>query len=211
MIEHPYPLQWPPHLLHLRHPAYSRKESRFTKKGNNGRNEKLSIADAVKRLMHEISAWTPNGHYWRIDPFEVIVSSNLHLKKDGFPRSGQSEPDDPGVTVYFKLDDTAMAIPCDTFDRVADNIAAIAGYIGNKRANERWGVSDTQAEFSGWAALEHSPCENWWDVLQVPKDSPRNVVEKSYKKLRSAYHPDRQNGDANQFQRIQKAYERFDR
>lgn len=59
---------------------------------------------------------------------------------DGFPRSGQSEPSDGGVAVYW-LTSTGetKCIAIDRYDRVADNLAAVAATLDAMRAIERHG------------------------------------------------------------------------
>lgn len=201
-IDHPYPLSWPAGT-----PRTERRDQKAARFHSDGRS--LSIAKATSRLISEIKAFTKVGRDWRIDPDQVVISSNLKLRLDGMPRSNQVTPDDNGVAVYFEFDGVPHCFPCDAWDRIADNIAAIAAHLGAIRSIERWKVGDLKTAFTGWVAIEHNPEEPWFKVLQVPEDSLHFVVSKSYKKLRSAYHPDRENGDLGQFVRIQKAYERY--
>lgn len=52
--------------------------------------------------------------------------------------------------------------------------------------------------------------KNYYDVLEVKKDSPLSDIKKSYKRLAKKYHPDKNNGDKEleeKFKEISSAYE----
>lgn len=201
-----YPLQWPDgwkrtlpvHRTRARFGKASRKDYA----GNWSPGRSLTIAEALGRLQREIAALAKNDDF--------VISTNLQMRLDGLPRSGQSEPTDPGAAVYWRdasqegLPQRCMAI--DIYDRVADNIAAIAATLDAMRAIERHGGAEIlNRAFTGFVALEHHG-ESWWDVLEVPRDSTRDVIDASYQRKRSEHHPDK-GGDPNQFQRVQRAYE----
>jgi hypothetical protein len=103
-----------------------------------------TVAQGVKRLDDELS---------RLDARNVVISTNLRVRLDSLPASGQREPDDPGVAVYFTLDGKRRCLPCDRWDRVADNMIAIAKFIDAMRGQLRWGVGDVGAIFEGFKAL----------------------------------------------------------
>lgn len=111
-----YPLQWP--VGRARHPA--RKTGRFAKYG-----QRITMDYAVRRLRDELS---------RIAARDAILSTNQELTKAGFPRA-VGPITDPAVAVFFRLAGTAHCMPCDTYDRMPDNIAAIAAHIEATRAN----------------------------------------------------------------------------
>ena len=48
--------------------------------------------------------------------------------------------------------------------------------------------------------------ENYYDILQVPKNASFEQIKKQYRKLSLEHHPDR-NGDAEMFKRISEAYQ----
>jgi hypothetical protein len=168
----------------------------------------LSVAQARDRLLAEISAFTRAGNPWRIDPNEVVVSSDLPTRKDGLPRSGAREPNDPGVAIYFHLDGEPYCFPCDAWDRVADNIAAVAAHLGAMRGIERWGVGDLRQAFTGWKALpdpESAGGRSWRDVLGVDPDASLDEIKAAYLRQRREHHPD-QGGDADRFHAVQQAW-----
>lgn len=98
-----------------------------------------------------------------------------------------------------------MAI--DRYARVADNLAAIAATLDAMRAIERHGGAEIlNRAFTGFTALGHDGSEKWWDVLGVRSDARHTEIEAAYRRLRSQHHPDN-GGDAEQFHRVQRAFE----
>ena len=93
--------------------------------------------------------------------WKPVVSTNIETRNDGMPRSDRRDPVDPGVAVYFRANDTDYCMPCDKWNRVADNIAAIAGHIEAIRRIERYGVQTLNDAFSGFVALPASGDRPW--------------------------------------------------
>lgn len=184
-----YPLQWPAGRPRKEH----RKRAAFGKRVNNGKwdeTKDLTVADAISRLQQEID---------RLGARLPVISSNLEPRLDGLPRSGQSEPRDPGVALYFDLNGKPHCMPCDTYDRVADNIAAIAKHIEATRAIDRFGVATVAEMFTGFAALPAPGAKRGWrEVMDfMPGDDPQitvEVIESRYRRLASTRHPDRPGG-----------------
>ena len=63
----------------------------------------------------------------------IVISTNAELRQDGFPYSNRRAPEDVGVAVYFTLEGRPYVLPCDKWERVADNLAAIAKHVEAKR------------------------------------------------------------------------------
>lgn len=186
-----YPLQWPAG----RPRKDQRKRAAFGKRVNNGKwdeTKDLTVADAISRLQGEID---------RLGARYPVVSSNLEPRLDGLPRSGQSEPRDPGVALYFDLNGKPHCMPCDTYDRVADNIAAIAKHIEATRAIDRFGVATVSEMFAGFAALPAPGAKRpWVEVLGLVEGEKitRTVIESQYRFLASKRHPDTPTGSHQQ-------------
>lgn len=187
-----FPLTWPDGWGRLK--SYQRKQAMFSRN-----KRQLSINDAVTRVREEL------GRMSILDD-DLVVSTNLELRMDGWPKSGQREPADPGAAVYWR--DKAKNTRCmaiDRYDRVADNLAAIAATLDAMRAIERHGGAEIlNRAFTGFTALENSSA-HWSDVLGTSALSTRAEIDAAYKRLRSQHHPDK-GGDAEMFNRIQKAY-----
>lgn len=161
-----YPLTWP--AGKPRTAAHLRQRATFSTLGGTGNSWQrrlLTVSEASDRLFKEIGAFTTTGHIYRIYPGHVVLSTNQVLNRDGSIRSGMRDPEDPGVAVYFKLDEKPYCLPCDKWDRVADNIAAIAAHLGAMRGMERWGVGTTEQAFTGYLALEARTQPAYWETL----------------------------------------------
>lgn len=145
---------------------------------------------------------------------DVVVSSMVATRKDGLPYSGQREPDDPGVVLYFQRKGQDIAIPCDRWSTVGANLRAVGLQIESIRRIERWGTEQMMDRaFTGYAALPASAGESagpraWHEVLQLSPDADQDIIKAAYRKLASKYHPDNSDtGDAARFAEVQRAYD----
>lgn len=188
-----YPLSWP--IGWHRTASGHRQQARFaqTRQAQSVDGSRswrvaseISVATAMGRLQVELD---------RLGAREEILSTNIALRLDGRPRSDQREPADPSVAVYFRFKGKPRVFACDKWDRVADNIAAIAAHIHAIRAVERYGIGTLEQAFAGYAALP-SGIPNWWDVLEVEPRATLEEVEKAYRRLAQTMHPDRGGSDA---------------
>ena len=182
MSEQAYPLSWP--RGRPRTPAHLRKRASFAVREDSGRGwsstKEVSIARARERLQRELDL---------LGAEREILSTNVELRLDGQPRSDRRVPDDPGVAVYFRLDGRDTALACDRWDRVADNIVAIAKHIEALRGMDRWGVGSREQAFAGYQALP-AP-EQWWEVLGVPRTASREQVDAAWRERMQTAHPDK--------------------
>ncbi|SDI28860.1 hypothetical protein SAMN04487867_104111 [Vreelandella titanicae] len=201
------PLSWPPGKP--RTPASDRKQGRFGKRNSNGWGLKeLTVAEARRRVTTALDKFTRSLQTYRVPPDSIIISSNLALRNDGLPRSGQRDPSDPGVAVYFQLDGQNQCIPCDVYSRIADNLAAIADCIEALRTLERHDASLMRAAFTGFAQLaspEAMGRPHWRTVLNTDSHDPEEV-RKAYKAAQRAAHPDK-GGSSEAFHAVQEAWQ----
>ena len=113
----PYPLAWPTGWPRTR--PGDRERSRF----RNARavDDQLSMSDATSRLIRECRL---------LGAANVIVSTNVAVRRNGLPYARQRTPEDPGAAVYFKLDSVpeGLVLACDRWLRVEDNIARRCPY-----------------------------------------------------------------------------------
>ncbi|MBB3832506.1 hypothetical protein FHR55_000672 [Xanthomonas arboricola] len=198
-----YPLAWPAGWKReaTRTTARFGKPSRARAGGGWDHRRALTIAEAVARLLEQL-------RMMGIDSDDLVISTNLQLRLDGLPRSGQGEPDDPGVAVYwtdrFDRSQPPRCMAIDRYDRVADNLAAVAATLEAMRSIERHGgAAILERAFSGFAALPAPAGPSWREVLDPA------YPEESYYRLRSKYHPDKEGGDIEQFQRVQRAWDAY--
>lgn len=176
-----YPLSWPA--------GWKRAQYRSVAKFQHDRRP-LTLERARTRLADELE---------RLRATHIILSTNLALRADGHPKGGQGQPADPGAAVYFKLRGRDTVLACDKWDRVEDNIAALAKHIEAMRGMDRWGVGSIEQAFTGYAALP-AP-DPWWKLLGLPSERQPNGNPWSGQTIRTAWagasrsaHPDRPGG-----------------
>jgi hypothetical protein len=187
-----YPLQWPVGYKRTK----DRKYSAFKQSP-----DKVQIL-----LRKELS---------RLGAVGVVVSTNVPIRNDGqmyadaMKRQKQLD-NDPGVAVYFNYKSNQVVLCCDTYNKVWENLYAIALTIGNLRAIERYGVSDfLNRSFTGFAELPPSTItpykRSWWEVLEVSHNATEHEVDEAYWDVAKKVHPDR-GGTDQAFQELQEAY-----
>lgn len=193
------PLQWPAGWKRTA-PAW-RVEAKFGKarrQVGSGESPKwspardLTISEGVERVLAELQRMG-------LGRDDVVISTDLRLRMDGLPHSSQSEPADPGVAVYWQdsaQERKVMAI--DLYDRVADNLAAVAATLNAMRAIERHGgAAILERAFTGFIALPApivAGMKRDWQVvlgLQALLQPDADDVQRAYRGLASQYHPDR--------------------
>ncbi len=188
-----FPLSWPAGWA--RTPAFARKRSRY----------ELDFArsrDAIARSLRLMGAR------------DVTISSNVPLRRDGLPRSGTREPEDPGVAVYWLVRDasgqlTRRVMACDCWRTVRENFRALALALEGMRAMERSGAAQVLDRVSQSLALAASAITagdasnggardggaerdlHWRDVLGVRGQAiSREQLEDAYRALVRQRHPD---------------------
>jgi hypothetical protein len=141
---------------------------------------------------------------------DLIISSNLELKKDNTPRSGQKQPADRGVAVFFERNKEPMALACDVYSTVEDNLWALCRTLDALRQIERDGSPALiNRAFKGFAALPDPDARRWWEVLNVHETANNAEIRAAYIRLARQYHPDTgvDGGDAVMFDQVQKAFD----
>lgn len=170
-----YPLSWP--VSWPRTKAYQRKAAPFRSHGR-----PLSMADATDRLMGEVQ---------RLGAGSAILSTNVELSIKGLPYSQAKQPDDPGAALYFKLSGQDRVLACDRWNRVEDNVAAIAQHIDALRRIDRYGVGTLYQAFAGYQK-QLPGGESWWVVLGFEQPPTSwSTVENRHAELAVKHHPDR--------------------
>lgn len=164
------PLQWPE--------GWKRSPLRVSSAFKNH-----SIAYAVEEVLSELRRMG-------IADYNVIISTNLKLRLDGLPYSNQIAPEDVGVSVWWKDGKGRKVIALDKYERVADNLYAVAKTIGAMRGIDRWGSGEIlERTFEGFAALPNPDTTSWRDVLGYEGNSRRICKNIYIQKIRES-HPD---------------------
>lgn len=210
-----FPLSWPVGWKrterHLRRDANFFEERKHSSSNAPARvvksRERVGVRLGVDRILAELGRFG-------IQSGDVIVSSNVRVRLDGLPRAGEREPDDPGVAVYWtEWNNAKRVMAIDRYDRVADNLVAVARTIEAMRTIERHGGAVIlDRAFSGFAALPSpiSASKPWRDVLGFTESgsaTTKDNVEYAYRKKRGEVHPDRTGGDSKAFLAVEEAYE----
>lgn len=182
-----YPLEWPAGWPRTLRPDRARFQT--------------SLAGARNGLIHELTLMNATN---------IVINSNMALRRDGLPYANQSRLDDTGVAVYFTLNGDQRCIPCDRWDSVEDNLQAIRKTVEALRGLDRWGAKAiVDAAFSGFKALPESVIitdEPWYTILGVEADASPAEIRKAFAELAKKHHPD-VGGDPAEFDRIRRAYE----
>ncbi len=166
--------------------------------------QRHSIAESKNEIIRQVNL---------LQGKQLIISSNLRLKKDGFPYSNQRMPEDQGIAVYFNLKDKPIVFACDKWNVISHNLWAIAKHIDALRGQERWGVGSIDQAFSGYKQLGYNNIQMgkvlpalWCEVLGFDNENKTiEEIKKRYRQLIKQHHPDH-GGAQEEFIRITKAY-----
>jgi hypothetical protein len=174
-----YPLTWPP----------GRPRAGFRP----GAPFKVTLGRSVQDVQYEVRM---------LGGTDLIISTNMPLRKDGLPYTKYSIYD-PGAAVYFTYKKRQVCFACDRWNSLEGNMRAISLTINALRGIERWGSGDmVEQAFTGFAALP-SP-EQPFQVLGVGAHASKEEIERAYRLLASKHHPDR-GGDEHEMARINRA------
>jgi len=178
-----YPLTWPRDWKRTRYRTRARFGQIDRSKAYTTTKE-LTIATARERLQAELD---------RLGADDIILSTNVQLRLDGLPRSDRGEPSDPGAAIYFRYRGKPTVLACDRWDRVADNINALAKHIEAMRGMDRWGVGTLDQVFTGYAALP-AP-DPWWQTLGLTGPTrSSDEIRTAWAIASKAAHPDKPGG-----------------
>ena len=181
-----YPLQWPEGWPRTK--SYARSHGRFsTRRSSNSMAQDLSVADGVERVLLELSRFG-------IGRDDIVISTNIKTRLDGFPRSDQKAPDDPGVAVYWETRNGGRKVMAvDRYYKVSDNLAAVAATLDAMRAIERHGGAQIlDRAFTGFSALPPPAARHWREVIGVApavRDMPS--VRIAFRRRAAQVHPDK--------------------
>jgi hypothetical protein len=192
MIE-AYPLYWPEGRKRLA--RWDRTDAKFD----------TSFARARDNIVREVQLLV--GKYTKLD---VIISTNIPLRRDGLPLANYRAVEDTGVAVYFTYKKRQMCFACDRWLKIEDNMQAICKTIEALRGIARWGTGDMmEAAFTGFTALpspSQMQAKPWREVFGYYPNAMPNAdqLRGDFRRLRSEAHPDT-GGTTEKFDAVMKA------
>ena len=178
-----YPLYWPEHWPRTQ--PWRRSQSPY----------QLNFVRARDELVRELKLLRAR---------DVVVSTNIPLRKDGLPLAGMSEPNDPGVAVYWTEHGSdgqliSRVVACDAWRTVRANLRAVGMAIAALRALKRTGATQVvEKAFGGFAALPPGrAARDWREVFCWTPGAiaGRQDIEARFKQLLLERHPDRGGSD----------------
>lgn len=185
-----YPLSWPP--AWKRTPLFRVSSSRFAEH---------SMDRVTRELMNELRS---------LGASRCVISTNVELRQDGLPFSNRRAPTDKGAAVYFHLKNHPRVLACDRWNRVEDNLYAIAKHVEALRGQERWGVGSVDQAFAGYTALPSpgkSTTATWYNVLGVSGDCTYEQALDAYRSEAMKSHPDKPGGSHDQMTRLNASWD----
>ena len=187
-----FPLQWP--VGWQRTPSERRKSSRY----------QVSFSKARDDLINELCLFGCKPH-------NIVISTNVPLRRDGFPYSGMREPDDPGVAAYWITDAGVQnVIACDAWRTVRENLRAVGLAVQGLRLIQRTQATEIlQRAFSGFAALPATgSLPSWATMLGFSTVGGLTIedIETAYRSCAMNLHPDR-GGNHDEMVRLNQARE----
>jgi hypothetical protein len=161
-----------------------------------------SVSQAINYLKDEV---------YRLGGKDLVISTNLVLTLTGIPKSGQRNPSDSGVAVYFKLKDKDQCFPCDRWDKVEHNIWAIYKSIEALRGLDRWGAKDmVESAFKGFQALPSPDQVTNTKVRYFAGCNTLSEGKERFRNMVAELHPDnKETGDQNKFIELNNQYTQF--
>jgi hypothetical protein len=195
-----YPLCWPEGWK--RTASFQRTGGNFGKqvsRGSYSSKQRLTVAQATDRVLKELGRMGVSEN-------DVVISTNLNLRLDGFPRSDQANPSDPGAAVYWRKNrkSATKCLAIDRYARVENNLAAIAATLEAMRAIERHGGAEIlDRTFQGFNALPAQAGSAWRETLGFKEIEAVSIaqLETRFRELAKVHHPDA-GGSADNFQAI---------
>lgn len=171
------PLTWPV--------GWARTQRRRGSTFDAGRRGRWTLSGCVQDALHQLKLMG-------VGDWNVVISTNVAVRLDGLPRSGQGIPGDPGVAVYFRFKKEPRVLACDKWDKPEHNLRAIVKHIEALRGINRWGVGSLEQAFTGYTAIpETSGGAGWWEILGCPSHAAPEEIEAAFKRRAMKAHPDR--------------------
>lgn len=129
---------------------------------------------------------------------DILISSNIPLRRDGLPAANTHEPDDVGVAVYWTegSKDTPLqhrVLACDCWSSTRSNLRAVNLSIEALLAIKRAGATQVLDQaYKGFTALPASTSRPWKEVLglQLVLNPSAEDIKTAFRRRVQLCHPD---------------------
>jgi len=181
-----FPLAWPEGWK--RHSGYRDSDSRFRRRYSGSTGGDLTVAKTRNQLLDELR---------QLGASDVIVSSNIPIKRDGTMYGDQRRVSDPGVAVYFKFKKRPMVMARDQFQTVAGNLRSLTLAIDAMRQLARHG-GDMMMEraFTGFVSIAPPTWKKPWREVFGVKPDWKGDIKALFKEKAMNRHPDAGGNDS---------------
>lgn len=152
------------------------------------------------------------------DPRRFIAKSVLQIamrekdfRNDGMPRAN-AKPEHPGVILAVESVKGHLSFPCDRFVTWQDNLRAIALALEALRRVDRYGITPNDEQYTGWKQLPSAAAEQPMTthgaehlIRRVADMTDNTALSVVLRRARFVAHPDRNDGDTAQWDRVEAA------
>ena len=138
---------------------------------------------------------------WHLDAENIVLQMAVeerHIRKDGWIKA-TATPDHPGVILTFDSKYGPLSYPCDTFTDWRGNLRAIAKGLEDLRRLERYGITQTGQQYTGWkripAKTGGGPHAFLAQHSGLTENEVRDDPKQAYRLAAKNTHPDRGGAD----------------
>jgi hypothetical protein len=167
-----------------------------------------STLDLLDRELHYLGTSNRNA------PTVLQVAlREQDFRNDGMPRAN-ARPTHPGVILSIESKHGPLSYPCDRFDLWQDNLRAIALSLEALRKVDRYGVTKSAEQYTGFKSLPAgaargdattADCEMViLSYADLPMGEPVSL-DRAYRQARSKVHPDRRGGSRTAWDAVEAA------
>ncbi|MBJ8342807.1 molecular chaperone DnaJ [Antrihabitans sp. YC3-6] len=145
-----------------------------------------------------------------------IAMREQDFRIDGLPRAN-ARPTHPGVILSIDSKHGPLTYPCDKFTTWQDNLRAIALALEALRKVDRYGITASGEQYTGWRAIESgaAPLFRSADDAERYLRSLTKYSEQGIgfviQRARANTHPDRHDGERTEYDKVDAAVQLLER
>ncbi|QLG47881.1 J domain-containing protein [Natrinema halophilum] len=180
-------------------------------------NLSVSHKQAFESIVEELERWGKTD-------VQIETASQHYANDPNIPHKSD-DPDDVGVVAYYRdleaRADEQSAIACDSWETQRENARAIALWVRRIRLADRCGVetardidevaqlppADEEAIAAPPASSGDELDQEPHEILEVSPGASEDVIRAAARRKSANVHPDGEDGDVQEYKRIQKAKE----